>query len=197
MRTRRSSHDDLRLAIDCLPARTRIAMLEGISTNEIIVGAYSDRDGGVCPMLAAHRCGGRTNFISFAKAWDAFAGVKRARHATERELRILRTALEASLRDEQDAPPSDLAGAIVEHETVARERRAREVVPTDLAGAIADHQAAARDRRGREAAQDGGWDLPRTRREDRDAQRALERLERETAEAVDVGGADERETELV
>lgn len=171
MRTRRSAHDHLRLAIDCLPARTRIAMLEGIATNEIIVGAYSDRDGGVCPMLAAHRCGGRTNFISFAKAWDAFAQVKRARQATEREVRILRTALEASLRAEQDAPPGDLAGA------------------------IADHQAAARDRRTLEAAQDGGWDFLRTRREDRDAERALERLEREV-DAADTD-ADEREPELV
>ena len=47
-------------------------MLEGIRANEIIVGAYTDEDG-ICPMLAAHRAGGRTNFISFAKAWDRFA----------------------------------------------------------------------------------------------------------------------------
>jgi hypothetical protein len=60
--------DDLRLAIDCLPMRTREAMLEGIHANEIIVGAYSDRAGGVCPMLAAHRHGGRTSFVSFAHA---------------------------------------------------------------------------------------------------------------------------------
>ncbi len=73
-RRHRSPIDDLRLAIDCLPSRTRIAMLDGISANEIIVGAYTDRDGGVCPMLAAHRHGGRTNFISFARAWDRFAG---------------------------------------------------------------------------------------------------------------------------
>ena len=30
-------------------------MLEGVRENEIIVGAYTDRDGGICPMLAAHR----------------------------------------------------------------------------------------------------------------------------------------------
>jgi hypothetical protein len=64
----RSSVEDLRLAIDCLPPRTREAMLAGIRSHEIIVGAYSDRAGGVCPMLAAHRCGGRTSFISFARA---------------------------------------------------------------------------------------------------------------------------------
>ncbi len=44
----------------------------GIARNEIIVGAYSDA-GGICPMLAAHRAGGRTDCIAFAKAWDRFA----------------------------------------------------------------------------------------------------------------------------
>jgi hypothetical protein len=186
MRSRRSPNDDLRLAIDCLPTVTRQAMLVGIASNEIIAGAYSDRDGGVCPMLAAHRCGGRTNFISFAKAWDAFTGVKRARRATEREIRILRTHLEASLAAELDCPPSDLGAAIREHQTVARERRhveATELPP--LSSVIEEHQATARDRRAREAAESGSWGFLRTRREDRDAQRALERLEREkeTADA--------------
>ena len=64
--------EDLRRAIDCLPERTKHAMLEGIDANTIIVGAYTDRRGGVCPMLAAHRCGGRTDFLAFAKAWDRF-----------------------------------------------------------------------------------------------------------------------------
>ncbi len=192
MRTRRSPIDDLRLAIDCLPTHTRTAMLEGIATNEIIVGAYSDRDGGVCPMLAAHRCGGRTSFISFATAWDAFAGGKRARRATEREVRVLRTALEASLAAEQDCPPSDLGQAIASHQESARRRRSREVVATNLGGAIAEHQAAARERRAREAAQDGGWGFLKTRREDRDAQRALDRVQREAATT-----ADPREHELV
>ena len=93
--------DDLRLAIDCLPVRTREAMLEGIRANEIIVGAYTDRDGGVCPMLAAHRRGGRTSFLSFARAWDRFAAArKRARRATARELRVLERNLEESLAAE-------------------------------------------------------------------------------------------------
>lgn len=159
-------------------------MLQGIAQNEIIAGAYSDRDGGVCPMLAAHRCGGRTSFISFAKAWDAFTGVKRARRATEREIRILRTHLEASLAADAECPPSDLGAAIHAHRTVARTRRhtaATELPP--LGAVIEEHQAAARDRRAREAADGGGWGFLRTRREDRDAQRALERVERETADA--------------
>jgi hypothetical protein len=124
---RRSPHDDLRLAIDMLPQRTRVAMLEGIRANEIIVGAYTDKVGGVCPMLAAHRNGGRTDFISFAKAWDAFARAKRPRMATGRELRILETMLEASLAAE-DAVPLD--GIIAEHQSLARERRAREARQT-------------------------------------------------------------------
>src|SRR4051812_49926424 len=99
----RSPIEDLRLAIDCLPVRTRRAMLEGIRSNELIVGAYADRAGGVCPMLAAHRCGGRTSFVSFARAWDRFARARRARGATARELRILEGRLEATLLP-QDPP---------------------------------------------------------------------------------------------
>jgi len=139
--------DDLRLAIDCLPLRTRQAMLDGVRANEIIVGAYSDRSGGVCPMLAAHRHGGRTSFVSFAHAWDRFAGAKRARRATDRELRVLVAQLEASILAE-----------------------------ADLEGAIADHQRIARDRRAREARRVGlGWLAER--REARDAEGALAQVE--------------------
>jgi hypothetical protein len=96
-------------------------MLEGIRSNEIIVGAYTDGRG-VCPMLAAHRAGGRTNCLAFAKAWDRFAlrdaRAKRARRASERELLVLRTHLEASLLEEERP---DLASAISEHrELLAR-----------------------------------------------------------------------------
>ena len=55
-----------------MPEETRDAMLRGIEINPIIVGAYTDRAGGVCPMLAAHRNGGRTSFASFARAWDRY-----------------------------------------------------------------------------------------------------------------------------
>src|ERR671936_217556 len=97
MRHRRPARD-LRLAIDCLPMRTKQAMLDGIDHNRIIVGAYVDREGGVCPMLAAHRNGGRTSLASFARAWDRYTHAKgQARPATERELRTLRTMLEASI----------------------------------------------------------------------------------------------------
>jgi hypothetical protein len=93
----------LRQAVDCLPARTREAMLEGIGKSEIIVGAYTDRDGRVCPMLAAHRAGGRTNLASFARAWDRYTGARRPRPATEREVRTLRAMLDASLMYADDS----------------------------------------------------------------------------------------------
>ena len=96
MRRRRPARD-LRNAIDSLPARTREAMLEGIAGGRIIVGAYTDRQGGVCPMLAAHRNGGRTSLASFARAWDRYTGAKRARPATPRELTTLRAMLQASI----------------------------------------------------------------------------------------------------
>ena len=98
MRTKRRLAQELRLAVDCLPERTRAAMLDGLDANRIIVGAYTDRRGGVCPMLAAHRNGGRTSLASFAKAWDRYTGAqRRPRPATEREVRTLRSMLEASL----------------------------------------------------------------------------------------------------
>ena len=97
MRRRRPARD-LRLAVDCLPLTTRRAMLDGIANSRIIVGAYTDRQGGVCPMLAAHRNGGRTSLASFASAWDRYTdAARRPRPATERELNTLRAMLEASI----------------------------------------------------------------------------------------------------
>src|SRR5687767_9056139 len=94
----------MRTVVDSLPYETRRAMLEGLWRYPIIAGAYSSRDGGVCPMLAAHRCGGRTDFRSFARAWDRFTGVgKRSRRASDRELRTLRAQLEASVWAEEEA----------------------------------------------------------------------------------------------
>lgn len=97
---RRTRHParHLRLAVETLPRHTKEAMLRGIDANRIIVGAYVDpRSGGICPMLAAHRNGGRTSVASFARAWDAYTGAKRPRRATRREVRVLRSLLESSL----------------------------------------------------------------------------------------------------
>ena len=180
--------------IDCLPIHTREAMLEGIRSNDIIVGAYSDRQGGVCPMLAAHRCGGRTSFVSFARSWDTFTGAKRARRATSRELRILEGHLTASLFAETGK--AELASAISEHAEarLARRTRERQTFTADLGGAIAEHQATARDRRAREAADQGGWGFL-GRRQAKDEQRALARAEAEAAFEERWDG--DRERELV
>ncbi len=108
-RRRGATLEDLRTAIERLPRHTRVAMLEGLDANEIIVGAYATGEG-ICPMLAAHRAGGRTSAVAFAQAWDrvAFRNVRRARHArarraTERELLILRSHLQASLLEDEVA----------------------------------------------------------------------------------------------
>jgi hypothetical protein len=120
--------EELRLAIECLPLQTREAMLEGVLCSpRIIVGAYTDGEGGVCPMLAAHRRGGRTDFLSFARSWDRFTHARRRRRATRHELAVLVGLLRASLVDEESC---DLARAIDEHgELLARYRRARAAEP--------------------------------------------------------------------
>ncbi|MEK6276864.1 MAG: hypothetical protein AABM29_02475 [Actinomycetota bacterium] len=101
MKRHRNTAERLRISVDLLPRHTREAMLRGIDTNNIIVGGYTDRDGGICPMLAAHRNGGRTSFASFARAWDAFTGAgRRPRRASRRETRSLRTYLEMSLLED-------------------------------------------------------------------------------------------------
>jgi hypothetical protein len=87
-------------------------MLEGIRAQPIVAGAYTDGHGGVCPMLAAHRRGGRTTHLAFARAWDAFARARRPRRATPSELRTLEDLLVASLERDGDA---DFATAIAEH----------------------------------------------------------------------------------
>ncbi|HTQ68644.1 MAG TPA: hypothetical protein VMI13_08120 [Solirubrobacteraceae bacterium] len=111
----------LRLAIDCMPVATRQAMLAGVRDNQrIIAGAYVDADGGVCPMLAAHRRGGRTDFLSFAHSWDRFTKARgRAQRATAREVAILVSQLEDSL---ESADGLELDRAIADHRRLRRER---------------------------------------------------------------------------
>lgn len=121
---RRGPLQSLRLAIDCMPLATREAMLEGVrSEPRIIAGAYVDGRGGVCPMLAAHRRGGRTDFISFARSWDRFTGTHgRPRPATDRELAILSSELQASL---ESSGGLELDRAIAEHRSLLAASRRR------------------------------------------------------------------------
>jgi hypothetical protein len=135
----RATITELREAVQCLPRATRVAMLEGLDAGPIIAGAYSSGDG-ICPMLAAHRAGGRCSAAFFADAWDRFAfrdarGRRTpARRVNERELRILRVHLEASLLDE-DLADATLAGALHEHrELLARRQSTVDQPPVDDRG---------------------------------------------------------------
>lgn len=127
MRSLRRPARELRRAIDAMPLGTREAMLEAIASNPIIVGAYASPDGGVCPMLAAHRNGGRTDYAPFARAWDRYARAgKRTRPATEGELTALRTMLEASVAEADVSAPGALSRAIADHRRALRSRLRRE-----------------------------------------------------------------------
>jgi hypothetical protein len=124
-----SAVERLRLAIDCMPLATREAMLDGVRGDQrVIVGAYVDPQGGVCPMLAAHRRGARTDFLAFARSWDRFARARRgSRVATAREVRILVTQLEGSLNE---ASGQGLDQAISEHRALlSRTLRTRRTLP--------------------------------------------------------------------
>lgn len=118
-----------------MPFETREAMLDAVQSNSIIVGAYTGPGGGICPMLAAHRNGGRTSFAAFARAWDRYTGaVEGARPASERELRTLTTMLESSIALEASSGQGALGEAIADHREAQMHRAVRE-----------EHQAPAPD----------------------------------------------------
>ena len=109
MRTRRrATITDLRRAIDGLPRDTRVAMLQGIRSNDIIVGAYTGSERDLPDARRPPPRSAKTSHIAFAKAWDLFAlGGARdraARRATRRELLVLNAHLEASLLEEDPCP---------------------------------------------------------------------------------------------
>jgi hypothetical protein len=160
--------------------RTREAMLEGINANEIIVGAYTDRDGRVCPMLAAHRAGGRTSLASFARAWDRYTCARRPRPASEREVRTLRSMLEASLMYEDEI--SDLAVAAAEHRA--------------LLGSKAPPRPTGETSRIRELAGRAGWAWLRVFRRYDDYSAALAQIESEE-KAASAPPSPDRERERV
>ena len=125
----------LRAAIDALPVRSREAMLDGIRSQPIIAGAYTDDRGGICPMLAAHRHGGRVTLLAFARSWDRFTRARRVRRASVRELRILEAQIVASLMAED---PVDLKAAIADHQALkGRRQEDAQIVATRLVASTA------------------------------------------------------------
>ena len=148
-------------------------MLDGIERHEIIVGAYSNRDG-VCPMLAAHRAGGRTTAIAFAKAWDRFAfrasRSRRPRRATARELMLLKVYLQASLL----ATPNEARRSV----TPASSPLTPTPAPTPIADTAAPPRPGDEDRSG-ELAGRPGWSWSRLVRRYDDYERLIALLESE------------------
>jgi hypothetical protein len=137
MAKRRNNAERLRNSVAAMPAHTKEAMLRGIRSNRVIVGAYVDKRGGVCPMLAAHRNGGRTNFGTFARAWDAFTGANRRnpRRASRREVRTLEGYLEMALLREgvagaEPLPERPLAEEVREVQATRRRLAAAEARET-------------------------------------------------------------------
>jgi hypothetical protein len=158
MAKRRNNAERLRNAVYAMPSHTKQAMLRGIRGNRVIVGAYVDKRGGICPMLAAHRNGGRTNFGTFARAWDAFTGAKqnKPRRASRREVRTLEGYLEMALMREGAAPTGSslperpLAEEVADVQATRRrlaEEEARDAADLTLDDVLARTYAAAEERR--------------------------------------------------
>jgi hypothetical protein len=122
---RENAQAELRRSIDVLPERTRKAMLIGLENNTVITGAFAASKDGACPMMAAHREGGRTSCCTFPEAWDKFCGVHGrsiVRPATEYEVMILCQEIEASLQP----LPNVLSDAIAEYQASREGWTARE-----------------------------------------------------------------------
>ncbi len=179
--SRRAGASELRAEIDRLPLATRQAMLEGIQTNSIIVGADGDPRGGVCPIYAISSPPSRRVGRPFAQAWDAYAGARMPRPASERELHILRSMLETSIEME-NAPTAAFDAAIAEHkaaqarsQAASSARRARR--PTaEKPAPTPRRDTGERDRTG-ELSRRHGWAWLRPFRRYEDYERALQMLD--------------------
>lgn len=115
---------ELRAAIDALPLATRRAMLGGIQTNPIVVGADGDPRGGVCPIYATASPPSKRIGRPFARAWDRYAGARLPRRASRHELHTLRAMLEESIGRDRDVPPvASLSAAIAAHQALLARNR--------------------------------------------------------------------------
>jgi hypothetical protein len=142
-----------------MPRHTKEAMLRGIRDNRIIVGAYVDKRGGICPMLAAHRNGGRTNMGTFARAWDEYTGAdaKRPRSARFREVNTLQNYLEMALLDEGGDESRPLTEEVRDVQATRRrlaERAAKDAAEETVDDVLSRTYAAAEERRNEERAEE-------------------------------------------
>jgi len=105
-----SPAEDLARAIEELSLVTREAMLDAVrcQATQLIAGSYVAPGGGVCPLLAAHRRGGRSHDTStttsaFADVWDRFTGTAtgESRPVNMAERRTLDGLLTASVARER------------------------------------------------------------------------------------------------
>jgi hypothetical protein len=181
---------ELRAAIDRLPLATRRAMLEGIQTESIIVGADGNPRGGACPLYAIPSPPSKRIGAPFARAWDRFAGARLARPASERELHTLHTMLQTSIgaETESSSPVVSLNAAIAAHKaSQARSRAVASVPETRSPGERTPNPAPRRDTgerdRTAELSQQHGWAWLRPFRRLDDYERALLALEGMVPEA--------------
>jgi hypothetical protein len=148
---RRTPAERLRHAVQALPRHTKEAMLRGLGGSRIIVGAYADKRGGVCPMLAAHRAGGRTDMDTFARAWDQYTGAdpRRPRTASRHEVSTLRHHLELALLDDHTGgrPLTEEVRDIQATRRRLAEAAAREAAAETVDDVLARTYAAAEERR--------------------------------------------------
>lgn len=175
---------ELRAAVDRLPLATRQAMLEGVDTNPIVVGADGDPRGGVCPIYATPTPPSRRIGRPFARAWDRYAGARLPRRASERELGTLRSMLQTSIdreheRERGEPEAVSLRAAIVAHKASQKRSRALAVDPRPTP-ARAD--SGERDRTA-ELSRRHGWAWLRPFRNYDDYEQALQALDQLAREA--------------
>jgi hypothetical protein len=178
---REQARAELRRSIDVLPERTRKAMLHGLGNNTVITGAFAASNEGACPMMVAHREGGRTSCCTFPEAWDKFTGVYGrhiVREATPYEVQILCEEIEASL-----VPlPNVLSDAIAEHQAIVEARRQEAAVAAQPPAAVEEEAPAAPRRKRRLRITGGHLDLSEAIDEHKSAART-----RKSREADDLG----------
>ena len=174
MRAKSRVTEGLRRAVARLPEHTRRAMLDSVRKDPVITGAYSAPGGGVCPMLGAHRRGGRTDMSGFAERWDAYtkAGDGCSRPATARELRALERMLVTSL---EEPPETDLGRAVEEIKELRRAADERAAFAQGLIGTRARPASGERDRTA-ELEGRSGWAWLRPVRRLDEFEAALERV---------------------